>query len=336
MTRGLIAVAAASALLLPAMARAQGDKEEEEEETSAKAAPPPDEEEPPDDAKAKAKKKKKEKQATDDEPEPEPASASASVSASADGLVEEGAPKGRMTLPGGKFQASVIVETNLAKQKAGKPISVAPDLWIGLADRLTVGIYHSGRAATGFLSGFGTGLCFRDGMSGICKAGLGDVYSFAGGEMRIGLTEGTLATAFVAGGNVRFIDPDKIISAKAGFLARIHTKRLAVELSPMAFIGANKRKVMGVAFNKDLIFVPLTIFLRFAPRLSLALQAGVTFEAKKAGDTYEIPAAAGLSWWVTPHFAIDAAFGLAAVKDKDPMTKAFDQRSATVGLSYAL
>jgi hypothetical protein len=66
------------------------------------------------------------------------------------------------------------------------------------------------------------------------------------------------------------------------------------------------------------------------------VQGGATFEAKKPGDTYKISAAAGLSVWLTRHFAFDAAFGLAAVKDKDEMTKAFDQRSATVGLSYAL
>jgi hypothetical protein len=317
-----VSIAVVVALLLPAAARAQS--EDDDDESSAKAAPP-DDEEPPGE--------KKKAQAEDDEPEP---GAAASVSVSSGALLESGAPKARMTLLGGKFMFSAIVETNLAKSKAGKPISIAPDLWIGLADRLTVGIYHSGRAATGLLSGFGTGLCFRDGMSNLCKVGLGDKYTFVGSEARIGLTEGGFASALVLGGNARFVEDDKLFAGKAGFLTRINTKRIAVELSPTAFIGLNKRKVMGEAFNKDIVFVPLTIFLRFAPRVAFAVQGGATFEAKKPGDTYKISAAAGLSVWLTPHFAFDAAFGLAAVKDKDEMTKAFDQRSATVGLSYAL
>jgi hypothetical protein len=310
-----VSIAVVVALLLPSSARAEGD-DDEAEKASAKQAPP-DDDEPPGDAKKKP---------------PAPA-AKASMSVSTSDLVETSGPKGRMTLPGGTFMLSAIVETNLAKQQAGKPISIAPDLWLGLADRLTVGLYHSGRAETGFLSGFGNGLCFRN---DLCKVGLGEKYTFAGGEARIGLTEGAFATALVLGGNAHFIKPDKFFKGKAGILARIHTRKVAVELSPMVFIGLNKRKVMGVDVNKDVVAVPLTIFLRFAPRFALALQAGVTFDMKKAGDTYRVPAAAGISWWVTPHFAIDAAFGLGAVADKDDMTKAFDQRSATAGLSYAL
>jgi hypothetical protein len=252
-------------------------------------------------------------------------------------LVAAGSPKARMTLPGGKFMLNAIVEANLAKSAAGKPLSVAPDLWIGVADRLTFGIYHSGRAATGFLSGFGTGLCFRGGDTGVCKVtGLGDIYTFVGSEARIGLTEGGFATALVLGGQVRAFEPKRIISGKAGFLVRLNSKRVAVEVSPMAIIGITQRKVGGMDFNRDEIAVPVTIFLRFAPSFSLALQAGITSTLKKFGDNYRVPAAAGIAWWVSPHFSIDAAFGLAAVADKDDMTKAFDQRSVTVGLGYAL
>ena len=313
-------VAVVLALVAPVTATAQDDEEPPTKSSKKKKAPPPDD--------------------ADDAPEAAPAktkTASVSASVSSADLVESGAPKGRMTLPGGGFMLSAIVETNLAKGAAGKPLSVAPDLWIGLADPLTVGIYHSGRAATGFLTSFGTGLCFRGGGDmGICSLGLGDIYTAVGGEVRVGLTEGGLATALVLGGLVRTFEPERVISGKAGFLARVHTKRIAIEISPMAFLGITQRKVAGMDFNRDELAVPVTIFIRFAPRFSFALQSGVTFVLKKPGDTYEIPAAAGLSWWVSPHFSIDAAFGLAAVADKDDMTKPFDQRSATVGLSYAL
>ncbi len=326
MTRVLIAISAL--LLMSAVARA----DDEEEDTSAKKAEVDDEE-----PVKKGKKAKKPKPPDDEESAGGDTGASASVSASTGDLVKVGSPKARMTLPGGKAMFNVIGEANMGKQAVGKPFSIAPDLWFGLHDRLTFGIYHSGRAATGFLSGFGTGLCFRGGGDmGACALGLGDIYTFVGSEARIGLTEGGFAVALVLGGQARAFDPELVLSGKAGFIARINSKRLAIELAPVAFIGITQRKVGGMPFNQDELAVPVTIYLRFAPSFSLALQAGITSTLKKFGDNYQIPAAAGLSWWVSPHFSIDVAFGLAAVADKDDMTKAFDKRSATLGVGYAL
>jgi hypothetical protein len=259
----------------------------------------------------------------------------ASVSASSGDLVEVGAPKGRVTLPGGRMMFNVIGEANLAKGQTAKPLSIAPDLWLGVADKLTFGIYHSGRAATGFLTGYGSGICLRAKM-GICAFGLGDIYTAVGSEVRIGLTEGGFASSLVLGGQVRAFEPDPVISGKAGFMVRLHGKRLGVELAPMALIGITQRKVMGVEFNRDELVAPVTIFIRLAPRFSFALQSGITFALKKPGDTYRVPAAAGFAFFLGGHLSVDVAFGLAAVADKDDMTKAFDQRSATLGLGYAM
>lgn len=313
MMRTFVAVAIALLSLVPATSRAQ-----EEEKAVAEAPEPPP-------------------KGASDEGEAEPASADQAVSEvpTDSPMIESGGAEGRMTLRGGGFVLGAIVETNLASGKAAKPISVAPDLWFGLHDRLTVGIYHSGRATTGFLSGYGSGLCFRDGMSGICKGGLGDLYTFGGAEARIGLSQGRFATALVLGANVRFADPNTLLAAKAGFLARIHTRWIGVEISPVALVGLNKRKVMDVALNEDFLFVPVTFYVRITPRVSLALQGGLSTTVKKASDNFKVPAAAGLSFGLGEHLSIDAAYGLAAVADKDKATKPFDQRSVTVGLSYA-
>lgn len=268
-------------------------------------------------------------------PEPGPAESQPDNAEADSSKVESGAAKGRMTLQAGGFMLGIAVETNLASGKTAKPISIAPDIWFGLHDRITAGIYHSGRATTGFLTSFGSGLCLRDGMSGICKAGLSDLYTFLGAEVRVGLSQGRFATALVLGGNARFVDPNKLLAAKAGLLARVHTGRVGIEISPVALIGVNKRNVMDVAVNEDYLFVPVTVYVRFAPRVSLALQSGLSTTIKNAADNYKIPAAVGLAFWLGKHVSIDAAFGLAAVADKDSATKAFDQRSATVGLSYA-
>jgi hypothetical protein len=307
---------------------------------SASARAEEDDEEPPLKAGKTVKKKKKkprpvEVEEADDEPPPKSGKATPDADAPAE-LVEVGSPKGRMTLPGGKFMFNVIGEANMAKGATGKPLSIAPDLWIGVADRLTFGIVHSGRGATGFLTGFGTGLCFRGGENGACSLGLGDVYTFAAAEARIGISQGGFALALVLGAQARAFEPKLVLSGKAGFLVRLHGKRLALELGPMAYIGITQRKVAGMELNRDEVGVPATIFLRLAPSFSLVLQSGVTFLLKKPGETYRIPAAAGLAWWVSSHFSLDVTFGLAAVADRDPATKPFDARSASVGVGLAL
>jgi hypothetical protein len=315
MTR--LAVVIVALLAVPAVASAQGDGTDAPP-AEADAAPPA--EEPPPEAPP-----------PDDEPPPDDAPPPKANKSGGGGgeMVAVGSPKARMTLPGGKFMFTAVVEANLAEGAAGKPLSVAPDLWIGVHDRFTFGIIHSGRAATGFLSGFGTGLCFRE--DAFCATGLGEVYTFAAAEARIGLLEGGFPVAFVAGAQARAFEPELLLAAKGGFLARIHSSRFAVELAPAVYIGMNKRD-----FNPDLFGAPVTIYLRIAGGLSLALQGGITFALDDAGNTWQVPAAAGITWWLTPHISFDAAFGLGAVLDSDDMTKAFDQRSITGGFGYAL
>jgi len=276
---------------------------------------------------------------TEEPPRPEPAKRGRTkkpkvVRPDAAAMEKVGGPKARLTLPGGGFMLTIAAEVNMAKGAVGKPLSVAPDLWIGAADRLTVGILHSQRAATGFLTGSGSGLCFRG--NGLCDGGLGNVYTFVAGEARIGLSEGGFALAFVAGAQARQFDPDLVLSGKAGFIARMGSaSRIALELAPAVYIGITQRKIMNVDYNVDLFGAPATVYLRLAGGFALALQAGVTFVLKDAGNTWRIPAAAGISWWLSPHVSFDAAFGLAAVADSDDATKAFDNRSVTVGLGYA-
>jgi len=305
MTTRLVAmiVALLAISVAPARADDEDDAPKREEDTSAR-------------PKGKGKTKAK--------AEAEPAEAGA--------MVEVGSPKARMTLPGGKFVITAVVEANMAKDTVGKPLSVAPDLWIGVHDRFSFGLVHSGRAATGFLTGFGTGLCFRGGgATGFCGSGLGDVYTFAGAEARLGLTEGGFALALVAGMHARAFDPELVLSSKAGFLVRLHSSRIALEVAPSFYIGVTQRE-----FNVDTFGAPVTMFFRLAGSFAIALQGGVAFVLKDAGNTWQIPAAVGFSWWVTPHISFDAAFGLAAVADSDDMTKAFDRRSISVGLGYAL
>jgi hypothetical protein len=249
-------------------------------------------------------------------------------------------PSGRMTLPGGKFYVNAVVETNLAKGGEGKPISLAPDLWYGASDKLTLGLVHSSRGSTGFLTGFVNGLCFRGGDGGACAAGLGKIYTTVGAEARIALSEGGFALALPIGLYASAFQPDVVLSAKIGLIGRWQSGPLALELEPTVFAGLTQRTIdMGgtkVSNNEDRFGLPLTLFFKLSPAFALAAQTGVTLVIEHATDTYQVPVALGLAWWATPKLSVDVAFGLAAVVDANSMTNAFDSRSLTLGVGYGM
>lgn len=246
---------------------------------------------------------------------------------------------GRMTMPGGKFYLNAVAETNLAKGTEGKPISIAPDLWYGASDKLTLGLVHSSRGATGFLTGFVNGLCFRGGSGGgACAGGLGNIYTTAGAEARIAISEGGFALALPIGVYASAFKPDVVLSAKLGLIGRLQAGPLALELQPTLFAGLTQRKsnMAGTASNEDRFGLPLTLLFQLSPAFALAAQSGVTLVVEHAKDTYQVPAALGLAWWVTPKLSVDVAFGLAAVVDNNSMTKPFDSRSLTLGVGYGM
>lgn len=270
----------------------------------------------------------------------EPSEDQTSEAADKPAVEADAKPSGRMTLPGGKFYVNAVVETNLASGAAGKPISLAPDLWYGASDKLTLGLVHSSRGATGFLTGFVNGLCFRGGDGGPCAAGLGKIYTTVGGEARIAISEGGFALALPIGLYASAFQPEVVLSAKIGLIGRWQAGAIALELQPALFAGITQRKIdvggMKVSNNEDRFGLPLTLFYQLSPAFALAAQTGVTLVVEHAKDTYQVPVALGIAWWATPKLSVDLAFGLAAVVDANSMTKAFDSRNLTLGVGYGM
>jgi hypothetical protein len=309
--RRILVAAFAALSVMPGVALADDETEGEEEKAA-------DEEEEP-------------------EPQPKPKADADEPTAGGDGAgtaVAVGKASGRMTMPGGKILLNTIVEANLAKGAAGKPFSVAPDIWYGASDKLTLGLVHSGRGITGFLTGAGRGLCFGD-KEGACAFGLGKIYTTAAVEARIGLTEGGFPLALSIGAVAEAFKPDLVMSGKIGLVGRTQGK-VALEVAPTVFVGITQRKVLDAGFNEEVFSLPVTLFFKLSPSFAFALQSGVVLTIQQAADSYEVPAAAGFAWWVSPKFSIDVAFGLDAVVDKNDMTKAFDGRSLSLGVGYGM
>jgi hypothetical protein len=79
--------------------------------------------------------------------------------ARADDQLQGASPLALPLVPAGHYRADLSVEYSLTLREVGEPASVAPDIYLGLPHGLTIGLYHSTRAA-GLLSS-GSGLCLR-------------------------------------------------------------------------------------------------------------------------------------------------------------------------------
>src|SRR5882757_2600288 len=77
------------------------------------------------------------------------ASVSTATASDTDGFV---VPKGKLVL-------DAQLELNLSSGNAFKPVSLAPDLWYGVTDDITLGLVHSGLGETGFIGAVGDSLC---------------------------------------------------------------------------------------------------------------------------------------------------------------------------------
>src|ERR1044071_2827536 len=71
--------------------------------------------------------------------------------------------------PAGMVGARILLDINLSTDLAGKPISLAPDLYYSVTDKLQLGLLHEG--PMGWQARPGLGLCFTGESNGCPKIG---------------------------------------------------------------------------------------------------------------------------------------------------------------------
>src|SRR6187401_2658493 len=195
----------------------------------------------------------------------------------------------QMTLPGGRFFIQGFAEISLSKDAAFEPFSIAPDLWYGVSDLITVGLVHSGRASTGLYGGAGNGLCLT-GEEGGCP----DVYGNGGIDGRYHFYRGSGMTVSAEGG--LFAGPfDPFTAAlKLGVVGRWQAGAIAVDLAPNLFIGLSEREPevgADVAIgtnNKETLNLPITALYMLSSQIGLALQLGAVVPFEETGDLYTV------------------------------------------------
>lgn len=242
----------------------------------------------------------------------------------------------RLTLPKGRLVLDAALTINLSDGAVGKPISISPDLWYGVDDKLTVGLVHTAAGSTGFLGGVGGSLC----LSG-SDNGCADVYNNVGLEARYELKPGTPELSWVLDGGVYALATDPFtLAVKLGAIGRWHKDKLAVEASPNLFIGVTERTSGGeggtteVTTNGETLYLPVTGIYTVAPKIAVAAQLGLVLPFEETGDTYRVPLSLGAHYTVDESIVANVAFSLPALIGGGEGTGA-DARVLTIGGTYA-
>jgi opacity protein-like surface antigen len=253
-------------------------------------------------------------------------------------VAQEMVSEQQMTLPGGRFFVQGFAEINLSTDAAFEPFSIAPDLWYGVNDQITVGLVHSGRASTGLYGPVGNGLCLT-GEEGGCP----DVYGNIGIDGRYHFYRGSGMTLSAEGG--LFAGPfDPFTAAlKLGVVGRWQAGAIAIDLAPNLFVGLSEREpeegadVTIGTNNKEILNLPITALYMLSSQIGLALQLGAVIPMQETGDLYTVGISLGGQYMLSDRMMIDAAFSLPMLVKGDAYegVDAFDVRTFTLGFGYA-
>ena len=136
------------------------------------------------------------------------------------------------TAAAGPLDVALSVETNVSEGVAFDQVSIAPDVTYGATDALTVGVFHSTFALTGFRGLAGGGLCVTGD-----DVGCPNVYDNVGAEAWYVLARGAVTASAVAGVHATSLDKGWAV-AKLGAKLRLDHGRLFVVSQPSVHVAA--------------------------------------------------------------------------------------------------
>jgi hypothetical protein len=198
--------------------------------------------------------------------------------------------------PAGMVSARVLLDINLSTDRAGKPISLAPDLYYSATDRLQIGLLHTG--PMGWQSRPGVGLCLS-GTSGGCPK----VYDNVGFDLMYGLDFGQTHLSLHSSLFLGPFDP-LTASVALGLAGKLHfTERVAVFFDPKIAIAVSERDTQD-----DVLYIPAELQFQLARATTFKLLTGLSGGLSAFGDTYQIPVGVGIVQNLTTHFDIGARF----------------------------
>jgi hypothetical protein len=235
----------------------------------------------------------------------------------------------QMTLPPGRVRITVELAINLSKDLAAAPISLSPDVWIGVTDALTVGVVHSTRGALGVVGTTGDAVCLTGKAKGCTR-----VYDNVGLDARYQVRDarpGGVGVALDGGLLVNSFDPLQL-ALNVGGIGHGHVGPLALDVAPSLSIGLTERG----AGNKELLALPVTVHYDVAPGLTVSAQTGLVTPLAKAGDLYTVPLSVGGDVAVGDRAFVGATLSLPALIGGSAIADGVEVRTFTLSGSYQL
>lgn len=190
----------------------------------------------------------------------------------------------------------VVIARATIESGAWAPVSLAPDVWVGATERLTLGATSS-EAARGWV-GAGRGVCVH-----ACPAR----YGGAAADARFRIHDGAVAIAGRAALDFRAFGPG-VVALELGVAVRSRAAALIVTVSPYVSLGI----VNASLDNHVQAVVPVELRWPLG-RIALGVTSGVRGDVDGFLATAETPIAASIDVEVAPGIVIGAGAGLPRV-----------------------
>ena len=198
----------------------------------------------------------------------------------------------------GQVEVGGALEVNLSTRDLAEPLSVAPDLAVGVGPRLTLALIHSARQRGEWTSG--GGICLRSADHG-CR----EAYQQGGLDARwlVGSGDGywVLARGRLVSRTFDIVRPSLRLGLTVGLVRG--GWRLVVD--PQLQLGMWNRD-LG---NRDWLRVPIWFERRVTARVSAGLRTGIAGELAVFDDAYAISLGAQVRVQVSARATVEIAAG---------------------------
>ena len=184
---------------------------------------------------------------------------------------------------------------NMSADNIGKPFSLAPDIYYGVDDKLSVGINH------------GTGICLAGEDKGCAK-----VYNDLAIDALYGIMlKGSFQLALHGGLGVPFIDPFTT-GLNIGARGRINIGNFAVAFDPSLYVGFTKRDALA-----ELVSLPFWAQFQVNEQTMVYAMSGLMGPLDGFGDGYAIPIGAGAAFAINNRIDFGGEFRFDNLAGKD-------------------
>lgn len=230
-----------------------------------------------------------------------------------------------LTLAKGMIEIHGDVYVNLGADRVAKPIAIAPDIWYGVSDKLSVGLTHN------------LGLCLTGTDNGCAK-----LYNDVGLQARFSVKRDAKMELAAAGGLILpSLDP-MLARLEIGADFKYQAGKITVWVNPRIGLGLNKRDADPVTMsggNKETLALPVTIGFQATPELNVRVHSGIAGvgagpEAGAPldgfGDAFVIPLGIGALYAVSNKLDLGAEFLFPAIAGSDIASTDFRALIATV------